>query len=99
MARVRLWIREDGEQPKAVALDATKGPGPGRLVDVLGTRNADDARKLLAVALSAEPSELKDASGWVAWRAARRAVVELGQVLPMRHDAHFAMPPHTGGDA
>ena len=78
--RVRLWIRQDGEQPKALALDATKGPGPGRLVDVLGTTNSDEARRLLSIASSSEPDEHKDGQGWLAWRAARRVVVAIGGV-------------------
>lgn len=73
---VRLWIREDGEEPKAVAGDATKAPGPGRLVDVEAS-SAKAARAIYARAQLAEPSEELDPEGWIAWRAARRAVMEV----------------------
>lgn len=73
---VRLWIRQDGEQPKAVACDATKAPGPGVLVDVVGAKSADAARAVYALAQRPEPSEADDPQGWTEWRAARRAVKE-----------------------
>ncbi len=74
--RVRLWIREDGEKPKAVARDATKAPGPGRLVDV-AAREPGEARRLYELAQAQEPDEQKDGERWLAWRAARRAVTEV----------------------
>lgn len=103
--RVRLWIREDRkldgktEEPKAVALDAQAAPGPGRLVDVLGTRSADEARRLLALASSPEPKEEDDGPGWLAHRAASRAVrpVPAPAPLPIRHDAQLETT--RGGDA
>lgn len=79
---VRLWIRRDlrpdgsPEPPKALPLDQAQGPGPGCVVDV-DARTANEARRLLALASSQEPSEAKDPDGWTAWRAARRAVREL----------------------
>lgn len=73
---VRLWIRQDGEKPKAVARDATKAPGPGFLVDV-EAKSADVARALYALALRDEPDEAKDPQGWLSWRAAKRAVREV----------------------
>lgn len=95
--RVRLWIRKDGEQPKAVAIDATKAPGPGRLVDV-EAKNPEEARRVFALSQASEPDETQDGERWLAWRKARKAVTELGQVLPIRHDAQFAIKP-AGGDA
>lgn len=74
--RVRLWIRLDGEAPKAVARDATKAPGPGRLVDV-SAPSPDEARRVYELAQADEPDEKKDGTRWLAWRAARRAVVEV----------------------
>jgi hypothetical protein len=71
--RVRLWVRTDGEEPKAVERDATKAPGPGKLVDVQAL-NAADARARLALAGTKEPDEHDDPQGWLAWRAARRSV-------------------------
>ncbi len=79
-SRVRLWAREDGvdeNQPKAIALEATRGPGPGRVFDVLGARTATEARQVLAVFRGAEPDEQQDGESWLAWRAARRNVQEV----------------------
>lgn len=70
---IRLWIRQDGEQPKAVARDATRAPGPGRLVDV-EARTPDEARRVYELSAAEEPDEQKDGERWLAWRAARRAV-------------------------
>ncbi len=84
---VRLWIRRDlrpdgsPEPPKALALDQTQGPGPGRVVDV-DARTANEARRLLALASTDEPSEELDPDSWTAWRAARRAVREVTPVAP-----------------
>lgn len=75
---IRLWIRQDGEQPKALARDAVKAPGPGRIVDVQA-RSADEARRLYALAQLVEPVETEDPDGWLAWRAARRAVTEVAK--------------------
>lgn len=74
--RVRLWAREDGEQPKSIGLTATKGPGPGKVYDVQA-RTANEARAILAAFFCAEPDELRDPDSWIAWRAARRAVREV----------------------
>ena len=74
--RVRLWAREDGEQPKSVGLSATKGPGPGKVYEI-SARTSSEARVILAAFLSAEPDEQKDAQAWIAWRAARRNVREV----------------------
>lgn len=74
--RVRLWIREDGEQPKAVARDADEAPGPGRLVDVAAP-SADEARRLFRLAQASEPDRKKDKAGWLAWDEARDAVQEV----------------------
>lgn len=73
---VRLWIREDGEQPKAIARDATKGPGPGRVVDVVA-RGTDEARTVYATTLQAEPKEETDPQGWLEWRRCKRLVSEV----------------------
>jgi len=74
---VRLWIRE-GAPPKAVARDATRPPGPGRLVDV-EARSAEAARATYALSQAPEPSEEQDPHGWLAWRAAQRAVREVSR--------------------
>ena len=74
--RVRLWARLDGEQPKAIALDALRGPGPGRVYDVQA-RTANEARQTLGLFLSPEPDEQQDAQAWLAWRSARRNVCEV----------------------
>lgn len=73
---VRLWKREDGEQPKALALDATKGPGPGRVFEVTAP-SADAARELLKLALGAEPDRKADKARWVDWDTARELVREV----------------------
>ena len=70
---VRLWIRADGGEPKAIGQDLAAGPGPGEVVDV-SARSAREARSLYATACQAEPDELKDPEGWLAWRKACRAV-------------------------
>lgn len=74
--RVRLWAREDGEQPKAIALDALRGPGPGKVYDVQA-QGSNEARRTLALFLSPEPDEQRDAQAWLAWRAANRSVREV----------------------
>lgn len=73
---IRLWIREDGEKPKAIARDAAKGPGPGKVVDV-DARTADEARRVYATTLQKEPSEELDATGWIEWRRCKRIVREV----------------------
>lgn len=72
---IRLWIREDGEQPKAIGrhLGAAPPPGPGKVVDV-DARTADEARAVYATTLQAEPSEEQDPKGWTDWRKAKRLV-------------------------
>ena len=70
---IRLWIRQDGEAPKAVAREAKTAPGPGRLVDV-EARTPEEARKVYALSVASEPDEQKDGERWLAWRASRRAV-------------------------
>ncbi|HYE92700.1 MAG TPA: hypothetical protein VEA38_16840 [Terriglobales bacterium] len=75
---VRLWIREDGEQPKAVAIDATKGPGPGAIFDVTA-RSADEARSLYACSRRTEPDQDADPAGWIEWKHAKRAVKEVSR--------------------
>jgi len=70
---IRLWIRQDGEAPKAVAREAKTPPGPGRLVDVVAC-NPSEARKTYALSVADEPDEQKDGDRWLAWRAARRAM-------------------------
>lgn len=73
---IRLWIREDGERPKALAADATRPPGPGRIVDV-DARSADEARRIYAVTLQPEPSEEQDPVGWTDWRRCKRLTQEI----------------------
>ena len=73
---VRLWIREDGEQPKAIGLGATAGRGPGRVVDV-DARSVVEARAIFCVSLQAEPIEETDPLGWLDWRRAQRLVHEV----------------------
>lgn len=73
---VRLWIREDGEQPKAIARDAKKGPGPGRVVDV-DARSANEARATLALFGAPEPNKKLDRAGWNDWDEARDRVKEV----------------------
>jgi hypothetical protein len=72
----RMWKREDGEEPKALALDAKKGPGPGRLYDVTA-RSAKAAREVLALHLSAEPDRKAERERWLAWDEARELVREV----------------------
>lgn len=73
---IRLWIRQDGEQPKALPRDAAKGPGPGAVMDV-EARSADEARALYALSVRPEPSEADDPQGWLEWRRAKRSVREV----------------------
>lgn len=73
---VRLWIREDGERPKAIARDATSGPGPGAVVEVRAD-SADDARLIYATSRGKEPDELGDPQGWLEWRRCKRLVTEI----------------------
>ncbi len=99
--RVRLWIRQDGEQPKAVAIDATKAPGPGRLVDV-EAKNPDEARRVFALSRAPEPDEQQDGERWLAWRSARRLVTHLDGQAPaasVRERVVVLDAKKTGGDA
>jgi len=48
MATVYLWVREDGEQPKAIE-KGSRPLGPGRVVEVSGVRSCDDARRTYAL--------------------------------------------------
>ena len=74
MARtVRLWVREDGEEPKAIPGDGSLPPGPGLVVDV-EARSSREARQLLSLATGPEVLEVKDPSGWLEQRQARRLV-------------------------
>lgn len=70
---VTLWIREDGQQPKAIEPEATP-PGPGIVVRVQA-RSVADARETFRIAEMSEPQEDQDPQGWLAWRAAKRRVV------------------------
>lgn len=70
---VRLWIREDGEQPKAVARNATEAPGPGVLVDVK-CYTARRARELYALSLEPEPDHATKRDEWLSWNEARESV-------------------------
>lgn len=77
--RIRLWAREDGHdenRPKAIALDATNGPGPGRVFDVKA-RTAAEAKRVLALFLAPEPNRKADRERWIDWDEARDAVVEV----------------------
>lgn len=73
---VRLWIRTDGEQPKAVARDAVRAPGLGRLVDV-DARTANEARRLFALTQQAEPDRRANKALWLEWDEARERVREV----------------------
>ena len=73
---VRLWIRVDGEQPKAIAHNATKAPGPGRIVDVRA-RGAGEARAVFVLFDSPEPDKRADKAGWLDWDDARERVTEV----------------------
>lgn len=58
---VHLWIREDGQEPKAIQA-GTKPPGPGAVVAVrvssLQGRPAHEARQILQDARSTAPEVL-----------------------------------------
>lgn len=71
-----MWKREDGGQPKAIALDAVAGPGPGRVFDVTA-RSAAAARDVLAMFLAPEPDRRSDRGRWVEWDEARELVSEV----------------------
>lgn len=74
---IRLWIREDGEQPKAIGRHpGAKPPGPGKVVDV-DTKTSDEARRVYATTLQAEPPEEQDPEGWLEWRKCKRLVSEV----------------------
>ena len=73
MACVRLWIRTDGEQPKAVAEHTRRAPGPGALVDV-EARSAEEARAVFKLYGSEEPNRKTDREGWLSWDEARVSV-------------------------
>lgn len=83
---VRLWIREDGEQPKALPGDVTAGPGPGAVVDVQA-RSSREAREVYARATAADVSEETDPQGWLAQRAARKRITTVRTLARMRGDA------------
>jgi len=74
--RIRLWKREDGEAPKAIALDAAKGPGPGRVFDVTA-KGVGAAREVLALFLSPEPDRRLERERWLAWDESRELVREV----------------------
>lgn len=77
--RFRMWARTDGQdenRPKAVALDAVRGPGPGSVYDVRA-RSAVEARRVLGLFLSTEPDRKADRARWIDWDEARDAVVEV----------------------
>lgn len=83
MPIVRLWVREDGEQPKAQekAPGAVTTPaGPGLVVDV-EARGADDARALLGRAAAEDADEQKEPQRWLEQRAARRRVRPLARFV------------------
>ena len=93
---VRLWIREDGEQPKCIPGDGTMPPGPGVLVDVMA-RSAREARAVLERAEAPDIDEEKDGQAWQEQRAARRRVKRVARLalvdgklarvdLPALHD-------------
>lgn len=73
---IRLWIREDGQQPKALALVGGIPPGPGKVVDV-DTKTSDEARRIYATTLQPEPAEESDPDGWLEWRRCQRLVKEI----------------------
>lgn len=76
MASIRLWARTDGDKPKAIALDAKAGPGPGRVFDVTA-RSAEAARRVLSLYLAPEPDKRADRARWLDWDEARDAVKEV----------------------
>lgn len=73
---IRMWLRQDGGEPKAVARSAVLGPGAGRLVDVTAASSAE-ARAILARVGAEEPDQDADGDGWLAWSRAQRAVREV----------------------
>lgn len=82
---IRLWIREDGEQPKAIGRHpgAAPPPGPGKVVDV-DAKTSDDARRVYATTLQDEPSEEQDPEGWIEWRRCGRLVKPVEIVRPAK---------------
>jgi len=48
---VRLWIREDGFRPRAIGIEYKAGPGPGKVVDIVGAKTADEARSVYSQSL------------------------------------------------
>lgn len=73
---VRLWIRTDGQPPKAIAITATRGPGPGIVVDVQA-RSAVDARATYALSCQSEPDRRTQKALWCDWETARERVQEV----------------------
>lgn len=85
---VRLWVREDGEQPKAqekAPAAITNPPGPGLVVDVQA-RNADEARELLGRAAAPDVDEQQNPQGWLEQRAARRRVRPMARFVEVEED-------------
>ena len=76
MKKIRLWVRQDGQQPKALARDATAAPGPGRIVDVHAA-SADAARDTYATATGPVPDEDKTPQAWLEHRQALKRVQEV----------------------
>jgi hypothetical protein len=75
MRTVYLWLRQDGESPKAIQAGA-KPPGPGKVVAV-EANSSEEARRVYALA-SREVSEEGDPEGWFESRQARKRVREVG---------------------
>jgi hypothetical protein len=71
---VYLWVRQDGEQPKAIQAGATP-PGPGKVVAVEAS-SSREARELYALSVRAVNEE-QDPDGWFETRKAQRRVREV----------------------
>ena len=99
----RLWVREDGEQPKAIPGDGSLPPGPGLVVDV-AARSSEEARQVYGLAAAEDVNEAKDADGWNEQRKARRRVstpirVARGTDGRVTASAMDALRKKKGGDA
>lgn len=98
MLNVRLWVREDNEEPKAIPGDGTLPPGPGLVVDV-EARSAREARHVYALASAAPVDELEDADGWNAQRKAQRRIKPVARFVLEAGKLVRAAVTMKGGDA
>lgn len=76
--RIRVLIPDDpAERPRAIALEATSHPLPGRVFDVVGAASASAAANLIGVSLRESPDPDQSPQAFVAWHKARKCVSEV----------------------